>query len=161
MDTQYIGASLFGEAFCVSGLAGAGEAFVGDAYQYGAAEVPEGIDVLEKLPVLLYGLGEAEAGVEYPVVDPEAGGALPETAEVVIDGFNYAFRVFREAVHRAGIAAFVHGYVWKPEARDGLQHLWVVFPGRNVIHDEWSHPVINPPYYLCASGIDRAGRYTL
>ena len=131
-----------------------GEALVSGADEHRAAERGEGFELLEYLPALLRRLGEAQAGVEYPFADARLVGNALKAAEVVHQGVHDAFRVLAAGVHRAGVAPFVHRYVFEPQAADGRKHLGVVLAGGDVVDDEWPGKGIGAAHDFGAGGVD-------
>ena len=133
----------------------AGKPLVGRSYQKGAAVLVEFRQAAEYLHILLRGLGEAQARIEYPVAYAAILGLSGKLREIRVQHFDYVAVRLTERVHRARIAPLVHGHIAQAQPADGREHLRVVLPRADVIHQEGAHAVVGAPHDFAAGGVNR------
>ena len=92
-------------------------------HEHRIAECSEGVEVGQHRPVLLAGLGEAEAGVDDDLLGPDAGGQrLVDLRTQLVDDVLDDVVVLRELLHAVGVAAPVHQH----DRHAGRAATWVM-----------------------------------
>ena len=132
-----------------------GKPLVGRSYQKGAAVSVELREPAENLDILLRGLGEAQARIEYPVAYAAILSLAGKLLEIRVQHFDYVAVRLTERVHGARIAPLVHGHIAQAQPAHGREHLWVVLPRADVIHQEGAHAVVGAPHDFAAGGVNR------
>ena len=115
---------------------GAEEALAGGPEEHGVAEVDDLLEPGEQAPVVLRGLGEADAGVEHELL-----GGGPDGAQRLDPGRQLGAHlgddvgVVGPRLHVVGVAAPVHDDEGSPARRDEVRHLRVGQAPAHVVDD--------------------------